>query len=160
RDRFLPAPFKTTDLTGKAAAKRIVLERYGLPVTDETIARPLVAMISRMVNQKGLDLIEAIAAELPALDASWVVLGTGEARYQEMWSDLGRRYPDRIGVRIGFDEPLAHVIEAGADLFLMPSRYEPCGLNQMYSLRYGTVPVVHGVGGLADTVRDFAPQDT
>ena len=87
------------------------------------------------------------------------MLGTGEARYQDLWTALAARHPDRIGVRIGFDEALAHLIEGGADIFLMPSRFEPCGLNQMYSLRYGTVPVVRAVGGLADTVRDYAPGD-
>jgi starch synthase len=114
-------------------------------------------MISRMVDQKGFDLIAALADDLPRLDASFVVLGTGETRYQNMWTRLAAAYPDRIGVRIGFDEPLAHLIEAGADIFLMPSRFEPCGLNQMYSLRYGTVPVVRAVGGLADTVTDYSP---
>jgi starch synthase len=111
-----------------------------------------------MVDQKGLDLIAAIDEELPALDASFVVLGTGDLHYQKMWTTLAAEYPDRIGVRIGFDEELAHLIEAGADIFLMPSQFEPCGLNQMYSMRYGTVPVVHAVGGLADTVRDYAPR--
>jgi starch synthase len=120
--------------------------------------RPLVGMISRMVDQKGFDLIAAIADSLQAVDASWVVLGTGEARYQDLWTTLALRHPERIGARIGFDEGLAHLIEGGADLFLMPSRFEPCGLNQMYSLRYGTVPVVHGVGGLLDTVRDYSPR--
>jgi starch synthase len=96
---------------------------------------------------------------LATLDATWVVLGTGEPRYQRLWTDLAARHPDRIGAHIGFDEALAHRVEAGADMFLMPSRFEPCGLNQMYSLRYGTVPVVHGVGGLLDTVRTFAPDD-
>jgi len=110
-----------------------------------------------MVDQKGFDLIAAAGAELPRLDASFVVLGTGEARYQDFWTQLAAAHPDRIGVRIGFDEPLAHLIEAGADIFLMPSQFEPCGLNQMYSLRYGTVPVVREVGGLADTVVDYAP---
>ena len=114
-------------------------------------------MISRMVDQKGFDLIAALADDLPRLDASFVVLGTGEARYQDLWTRLAAAHPDRIGVRIGFDESLAHLIEAGADIFLMPSRFEPCGLNQMYSLRYGTVPVVRAVGGLADTVTDYAP---
>jgi starch synthase len=94
-----------------------------------------------------------------ALDATWIVLGTGEARYQDLWTGLAERYPDRAAVHIGFDEARAHLIEGGADLFLMPSRFEPCGLNQMYSLRYGTVPVVHGVGGLVDTVRDCSPDD-
>ena len=91
------------------------------------------------------------------LDAAFVVLGTGEPRYQDIWRAFAARHPDRIGARIGFDESLAHLIEAGADIFLMPSRFEPCGLNQMYSMRYGTVPVVHAVGGLADTVCDYAP---
>ena len=109
-----------------------------------------------MVDQKGFDLIAAAADDLLLLDASFVVLGTGEARYQDLWTRLAAAHPDRIGVRIGFDEPLAHLIEAGADIFLMPSRFEPCGLNQMYSLRYGTVPVVRAVGGLADTVTDYA----
>jgi starch synthase len=157
RDRFLPAPYDAEDLSGKAVAKREILSRYGLPVDETTMTRPLVAMISRMVDQKGFDLIAAVADELPALDAGWVVLGTGERRYQDLWTDLARRHPNRIGARIGFDEGLAHLIEGGADLFLMPSRFEPCGLNQMYSLRYGTVPVVHGVGGLLDTVRDYSP---
>ena len=88
------------------------------------------------------------------------MLGTGEPRYQDMWRAVAARYPDRIGARIGFDESLAHLIEGGADIFLMPSRFEPCGLNQMYSMRYGTVPVVHGVGGLADTVVDEARRGT
>jgi starch synthase len=111
-------------------------------------------MVSRMIDQKGFDLIAALAADLPQLNASFVVLGTGEPRYQAMWTTLAKAYPERIGARIGFDESLAHLIEAGSDMFLMPSRFEPCGLNQMYSMRYGTVPVVHGVGGLADTVVD------
>lgn len=159
RDRHLPAPFDASDLRGKAEAKREVLTRFGLPADMAGMKRPLVAMISRMVDQKGLDLIGAIGDKLAALDASWTVLGTGDARYQALWTGLAGRYPDRIGVRIGFDEGLAHLIEAGADMFLMPSRFEPCGLNQMYSLRYGTVPVVHGVGGLLDTVRDYSPRD-
>ena len=108
-----------------------------------------------MVEQKGFDLLEAMEADLASFEATWVVLGTGDARYQQFWTRLASRYPDRICVRIGFDEELAHLIEGGADLFLMPSRFEPCGLNQMYSMRYGTVPLVHGVGGLLDTVHDF-----
>jgi starch synthase len=111
-----------------------------------------------MVDQKGLDLIAAVQDELPHLGASFVVLGTGATQYQQMWERLAARHPDRIGVVIGFDERLAHLIEGGADIFLMPSRFEPCGLNQMYSLRYGTVPVVRATGGLDDTVRDYAPR--
>jgi starch synthase len=125
-----------------------------LPTTPDVKRRPLVAMISRMVDQKGFDLLDQISEKLPALGATFVLLGSGEPRYETAWRDLAARHPTRIGVRIGFDEGLAHLIEGGADLFLMPSRFEPCGLNQMYSLRYGTVPVVHRTGGLADTVRD------
>ena len=132
-----------------------MLERYGLPSPTRRAERPLIGMISRMVDQKGLDLIAALADELPTLDATFVVLGTGEPRYQDFWRASPRDHPDRIGARIGFDEGLAHLIEGGADMFLMPSRFEPCGLNQMYSLRYGTVPVVRRVGGLADTVFDY-----
>jgi starch synthase len=135
-------------------AKRVLLERYGLSTDERTLARPIVGMISRMVDQKGFDLIAAMASELPRLDATFVVLGTGEPRYQDLWRRLAASHPERIAARIGFDESLAHLIEGGADIFLMPSRFEPCGLNQMYSLRYGTVPVVRAVGGLADTVRD------
>jgi starch synthase len=155
RDPFLPEPYSSANLAGKAAAKADVLARYQLP--PEATSRPLVGMISRMVDQKGFDLIAALADDLPRLDATFVILGSGEARYQNLWTRLAAAHPDRIGVRIGFDEGLAHVIEGGADIFLMPSRFEPCGLNQMYSLRYGTVPVVRAIGGLADTVTDYAP---
>jgi starch synthase len=157
-DPFLPTPFDADDLTGKRDAKIALLRRYGLPTDDATRQRPLVGMVSRMVDQKGFDLIAALADDLTRVDATFVVLGTGEARYQDLWTALAARHPDRIGAHIGFDESLAHLVEGGADIFLMPSRFEPCGLNQMYSMRYGTVPVVHAVGGLADTVRDYAPR--
>jgi starch synthase len=157
RDPSLPEPYSVANLDGKQAAKRKVLDVFHLPLTDETLARPLVGMISRLVDQKGFDLLAAIADELPRLDATFVLLGSGERRYEDLWLALAARYPDRIGARIGFDDSLAHLIEGGADLFLMPSRFEPCGLNQMYSLRYGTVPVVHATGGLKDTVRNFDP---
>jgi starch synthase len=151
-DPFLSAQYSAADLTGKSANRLELLKRFGLLETTP-VDRPVIGMISRMVDQKGLDLIAAAAADLMSLDAAWIVLGTGEARYQDLWRDLASRSPDRVGVRIGFDEALAHLIEAGADMFLMPSRFEPCGLNQMYSLKYGTVPVVRAVGGLADTVK-------
>jgi starch synthase len=112
-------------------------------------------MVSRLVPQKGLDLIVEVADELLALDLAFVVLGTGRAEYQDLWRELSARHPDRVGAYIGFDEERAHLIEGGADLFLMPSRYEPCGLNQMYSLRYGTVPIVRATGGLADSVEPY-----
>ena len=157
-DRWLPAPYSVDDLTGKRAAKRELLRRYGLPSDGSAAARPLVGMVSRMVDQKGLDLIWHGREALCAMDAAFVVLGTGEPRYEAMWRALAAAHPTRVGVRVGFDEGLAHLIEAGADLFLMPSRFEPCGLNQMYSMRYGTVPVVRATGGLADTVRQVDPQ--
>ena len=156
-DKYLPKPYSADDLSGKADAKRVLLDTYGLPAGDDLSQRPVVAMISRMVDQKGLDLIAAVSEQLPHLGAAFVILGTGEPWYEEMWRSLARRYPDRVGVRIGFDEPLSHVIEAGADIFMMPSRFEPCGLNQMYSLRYGTLPVVRATGGLDDTVKNYDP---
>jgi starch synthase len=158
RDVHLPESFSASNLSGKRAAKRALLETYGLAVSGSTLNRPLVGLVSRMVDQKGFDLLAAVAEELPRLDASFVLLGSGERRYEDLWGALASRYPDRIGARIGFDEPLAHLIEGGADIFLMPSRFEPCGLNQMYSLRYGTVPVVRATGGLVDTVRDYDPR--
>jgi len=153
-DPLLPKPYRAGNLDGKRAAKKAVLERYGLPADAAAMKRPLIGMISRMVDQKGLDLIAQAGDELLALDAAFVVLGTGEARYQDMWRRFAAQRPARVGVHVGFSEELAHLIEAGGDMFLMPSLYEPCGLNQMYSLRYGTVPVVRHVGGLADTVVD------
>jgi starch synthase len=155
RDRFLPAPYSARDLSGKQAAKRALLELFGLPATDDTLRRPLVAMVSRMTEQKGLDLIAAIAPGFPSLDATFTIVGTGEPRFENMWRSLAASHPHQFGVFVGFDERRAHLVEAGADIFLMPSRYEPCGLNQMYSMRYGTVPVVRAVGGLVDTVKPF-----
>ncbi len=158
RDAHLPEPYTASNLEGKAAAKRVVLGAYGLPVTEATLARPLVGMVSRMVDQKGFDLLAAAADDLSRVDASFVVLGTGDRRYEDLWRGMAARHGDRIGARIGFDEALAHRIEGGADIFLMPSRFEPCGLNQMYSLRYGTVPLVRATGGLFDTVRNYDPR--
>jgi starch synthase len=158
RDPNLPEPYSASNLAGKTKAKRQLLSAYGLPGTPDVMQRPLVAMISRLVDQKGFDLLAELADELPRLDATFVVLGSGERRYEDFWLGLASRHPRTVGARIGFDEPLSHLVEGGADLFLMPSRFEPCGLNQMYSLRYGTVPVVRATGGLYDTVRNFNPR--
>jgi starch synthase len=155
RDPHLPRPFDAGTLAAKAESKRAVLEAHGLPVTAESMARPLVAMISRMVDQKGLDLIAVVADELPRLDATFVVMGEGDRRYEDMWLGLAARHPERIGVRVGYEEGRAHLIHGGADLFLMPSRFEPCGLSQMYAQRYGTLPLVRATGGLYDTVRNL-----
>ena len=158
-DRFLPAPFDVKDLSGKSHAKRTLLETFGLPATSESLQRPLVGIVSRMTAQKGHDLIAELAPYLSALEATFIVVGTGEPRFESMWRSLAATWPQRFGVFVGFNEQRAHLVEGGADLFLMPSRYEPCGLNQMYSMRYGTVPVVRAVGGLVDTVRPFQPKN-
>jgi starch synthase len=112
-------------------------------------------MVSRLVAQKGFDLIEQASADLLALDASYVFVGQGELKYERVLRRLSALHPSRVAVRVGFDERLAHLVEAGADIFLMPSEFEPCGLNQMYSLRYGTVPIVRAVGGLHDTIQPY-----
>ena len=147
------AKFGGKNLAGKVACKRALLSEYGFPETD--VHAPLIGIVSRLTRQKGADLIAAGAAQLMKENLRLVVLGSGEPEYEALFSQLARQYPDRVGVRIGFDNALAHQVEAGADIFLMPSHYEPCGLNQMYSLRYGTVPVVRATGGLADTVEPF-----
>ena len=158
RDPHLPEPYNADMLDRKRASKRALLETVGLPDDEPALARPLVGMVSRLVDQKGFDLLAALGERLLALDAAFVLLGSGEARYETQWQGLAARAPGRVAVRIGFDEHLAHLIEAGADLFLMPSRFEPCGLNQMYSLRYGTVPVVRATGGLDDTIVNWSPR--
>jgi starch synthase len=154
-DSFVSARFSATDLQGKRTAKLLLLDAMKLPSDQAALARPVIGLVSRLTDQKGMDLIAASIDELMSLEATWTMLGNGEARYEDLWSALARRYPDRVAAHIGFDERLAHHIEAGADAFLMPSRFEPCGLNQMYSLRYGTVPIVRATGGLEDTVDDY-----
>ena len=152
-DRHLQHHFSAADLSGKERCKAALLTTARLPWRREV---PLFAIVSRLAWQKGFDLCMPV---LPALlrrrGFQLVVLGTGEKRYEEFFNGLMRAFPQQVAFRPTFDEGLAHRIEAGADLFLMPSRYEPCGLNQMYSLRYGTVPLVHKTGGLADTVWQF-----
>ncbi len=158
RDDLAGATFTAADLSGKAQAREVLLETVGLrPAIKAGPTQPaVIGIISRLTDQKGFDLIAAAIDELMSLDAMWVMLGSGERQYEELWRSLAARHPARVSATIGFDETLAHRIEAGSDIFLMPSRFEPCGLNQMYSLRYGTIPVVRATGGLADTVRDAA----
>jgi starch synthase len=156
-DRYLPVPFDADRLNSKATVKRALLQRAGWSTDTSSLQLPVVGMISRMVEQKGFDLLASSGDELGRLGARFVVLGTGERRYEDFWRGLAQANPDRVAVTIGFSEEMAHLIEGGADLFLMPSRFEPCGLNQMYSQRYGTVPVVRATGGLSDTVRNFDP---
>ena len=131
----------------------MLLRAVGLP--EKKNDTPLIAMISRLTLQKGFDLIEEIFDSLMERDLQVVLLGNGEPHFENFFKAVARRHPDRVAVEIAFNEPLAHQIEAGADLFLMPSLYEPCGLNQMFSLKYGTIPIVRAVGGLKDTVQDY-----
>jgi starch synthase len=153
-DRFLPAPYDADNPAGKQEAKRALLQTLGLPAEDDGLMRPVIGMVSRLTDQKGFDLVAGAADDLLQMDATWVLLGSGERRYEQMWTDLAARHPDRVSATIGFDDRLEHLIEGGADAFLMPSRFEPCGLNQLNSLRYGTLPIVRATGGLEDTVRD------
>ncbi len=157
RDPLIPFRYDADDLSGKASCKEALLKELGLSPGDRGSGTPLIGIVSRLTDQKGWDLIVAVIEELMHLDVSLAILGTGEPRYQRLLEEVARRHPRRVGLRLGFDEGLAHRIEAGADIFLMPSRYEPCGLNQLYSLRYGTVPVVRATGGLADTVVPYTP---
>ncbi|MCS7234374.1 MAG: glycogen synthase GlgA [Armatimonadota bacterium] len=154
-DTYLPVRYGPDDLSGKATCKAALQEEVGLHRTPSV---PLFGMVSRLVEQKGVDLVVACVDHFPAAGAQLVVLGTGDPRYEAELQNAGRRHPGWVAVRIGFDERLAHWIEAGCDAFLMPSRYEPSGLNQLYSLRYGTVPVVRRTGGLADSVVDATPE--
>jgi len=149
-DAFLPARYSADDLSGKKVCKRELLAEFGLPAA--AMDRPLMGIVSRFTPQKGTDLLAEVAGEIVAENVSLVVLGTGQPEYEAVFRQLAAEHPDHIAVRVGFDNALAHRIEAGADLFPMPSRYEPCGLNQIYSLRYGTVPVVRATGGLDDTI--------
>ena len=156
-DPHLPAGYGLGDLTGKAACTASLQETFGLPVTADTA---VVGIVSRLVWQKGFDLCERVLPDLLAeRDLQLVILGTGEARYEALFAGLAGSFPDRVAFHRGFSEPLAHLVEAGSDLFLMPSRYEPCGLNQMYSLAYGTPPIAHRTGGLADTVTLWNPEE-
>jgi starch synthase len=120
-------------------------------------AMPIIGMVSRLVDQKGVDLLAAALSRLLALNVRVVMLGSGEARYEAQFTRLGQTYPGQLGVRLGFDDALSHRIQAGSDCLLVPSRYEPCGLTQLYSLRYGTIPIVRATGGLRDTVVPFDP---
>lgn len=154
-DRYLEHRYSATDLSGKTANKRQLLERMALSVGVDT---PLVGVVSRMTVQKGFDLLfEALPELLTMRDFALAVLGSGEPRYQDFFVGLTRHFPDRVALHLGYDEALAHHIEAAADMFLMPSMYEPCGLNQLYSLKYGTVPIVRRTGGLADSVQMWDP---
>jgi starch synthase len=155
KDNLIAAKYSPKDLSGKLACKRNLLELFGLP--PETVNKPLIGIVSRFADQKGFDLIEKVAPDLLTEDVAIVALGAGEPKYEKMFHELAGLYPEKMSVKVAYDNILAHKIEAGADMFLMPSRYEPCGLNQIYSLKYGTVPVVRATGGLDDTIEPFDP---
>jgi starch synthase len=149
-DTHIAQNYSASDLSGKRACKQALLAEYGLP--QDNLDRPVLAIISRFAAQKGFDILADAASRLMQEDLNLVVLGSGDLPYESMFRTLAQTYPEKVGLRVGYDTGLSHRIEAGADMFLMPSRYEPCGLNQIYSLKYGTVPVVRATGGLDDTI--------
>ncbi len=156
RDTLIPANYSADDLSGKATCKLQLMQELGLEVDAD---RPLIGIVSRLVGQKGFDLVRAVVPRLLLhTPFSLAVLGSGEPRYEEAFAAMQRHFRGQVAFYRGYNEKLAHRIEAGADMFLMPSRYEPCGLNQMYSLRYGTVPIVRETGGLADSVEQINPE--
>ncbi len=154
-DPHLPARFSAGDLSGKARCKAEVLRRFGLSSSPDGV--PLIGMVSRLADQKGFDLLRQAEGEIAGLDLRLVVLGRGQRRYHDLLARLAAHQPGKIAVKTDFDDPLAHTIYAGADILLVPSLYEPCGLNQLIALRYGTVPIVRATGGLLDTVSDYDP---
>ena len=153
KDSFIAAKYSAKDLTGKQSCKQDLLQTFGL--ANDSPHRAVLGIVSRFADQKGFDLVADRAHEMLREDVTLVVLGTGDRRYEDLFRALASAYPGRVGVKFAYDNAIAHKIEAGADIFLMPSRYEPCGLNQIYSLKYGTVPVVRATGGLDDTVENF-----
>jgi starch synthase len=156
KDELIPHKFNLQDLSGKKKNKEQLLKTCKLRRFRRNI--PLIGIISRLADQKGFDLLAEISNELLSLDLQMVILGTGDEKYHHLFTEIGSKYPEKISVNLRFDNKLAHLIEAGSDMFLMPSRYEPCGLNQLYSLKYGTVPIVRKTGGLADTIEEFDPK--
>ncbi len=151
-DEYIPYNYSPEDLSGKIKNKRFLLNHFNMPFE---VTVPLIGIVSRMVAQKGFDIFAEAINDLMKLNAQWLILGSGEDKYEQLFRELAHRFPQKVGTYIGYNNELSHLIEAGADMFLMPSRYEPCGLNQIYSLKYGTVPIVKRTGGLADTVHDW-----
>jgi len=152
-DKFAVAKFSPQDLAGKAKCKQDLLAAFGMPAADAKL--PVIGIVSRFAAQKGFDLISQIADRLAREEVIIVALGSGDKPYEEMFTRLAKQFPKKIAVKVAYDNAIAHKIEAGADMFLMPSRYEPCGLNQIYSLKYGTVPIVRATGGLDVTIEPW-----
>lgn len=151
-DEFIEKNYNADDLASKLENKKALLRRLKMPYNEKT---PVIGMISRLVDHKGFDLVIEAFDKLMAMDLQMVLLGTGEKEYEDFFRKMAAKYPEKFSATISFNDELAHLIEAGADMFLMPSKYEPCGMNQMYSLKYGTVPIVRATGGLYDTVKPY-----
>lgn len=154
-DSTLPHNYSIGDLKGKAACRKKLMKAFDLKLKIKT---PFIGMITRLADQKGIDILAEAMPELMKMELAMAILGSGDRKYQDLLADLASHFPERLSVRIAFNSHLSHLVEAGADMFLMPSRYEPCGLNQIYSLRYGTVPIVRATGGLDDTVKDYSEE--
>jgi starch synthase len=154
-DPHIASNYDVKDISGKKSCKEELIKIFKLKGSDEF---PVIGMISRLADQKGFDILVEALDSLLTLDLYLVILGTGDARYEERLVELEKKHRGRLSVKIAFDNIVAHKIEAGSDMFLMPSKYEPCGLNQMYSLKYGTIPIVRATGGLDDTIREFNPE--
>jgi starch synthase len=152
KDRLIPFRYSSKELPLKRENKKALCKHFNLSYDPEV---PVIGIISRMFEQKGFDLMEKIFPDLMKEKVHFVLLGVGDKKYKKLFEGYKKKYAKRIGVHVGFSEELAHLIEAGSDIYIMPSKYEPCGLNQMYSLHYGTIPVVHAVGGLADTIIEY-----
>jgi len=153
-DTLIAANYTRDDMAGKKLCRADLLKAYGLDVPDDV---PILGMVPRLTDQKGLDILSEVLEEIIRLGTCFVLVGAGEKKYHRLLGEFARKHPDRVGVQLTFDNVLAHKVEAGADMYLMPSRFEPCGLNQMYSLKYGTVPIVRATGGLDDTITNFDP---
>jgi starch synthase len=154
-DKFAVAKFSSQDLSGKQKCKQDLLRAFGVTNADANSKVPVIGIVSRFAAQKGFDLIAQIMDRLAREEMIVVVLGSGDKPYEEMFQRLNKQFPNKIAAKVAFDNAIAHKIEAGADMFLMPSRYEPCGLNQIYSLKYGTIPIVRATGGLDDTIEPW-----
>ncbi len=155
-DKFIVARYSPEDLSGKAKCKADLLTQFGIAQVESKL--PVIGIVSRFAAQKGFDLIAQVADRIAREEMIIIALGSGDKEYQDMFVRLNKLYPQKIAIKVAYDNALAHKIEAGSDMFLMPSRYEPCGLNQIYSLKYGTVPVVRATGGLDDTIETWDPR--
>jgi starch synthase len=156
KDPFIARQYSVRSVADKKVCKLDLMKEFKIP--EECKEYPFIGVISRLADQKGFDILSEIIHDVMKFDLVFVLLGTGDQKYQDLFSTVSKEFPGKAGVRIGFDNALAHKIEAGCDMFLMPSRYEPCGLNQMYSLKYGTIPIVRATGGLDDTIGNFDPK--